>query len=342
MISALTRKVSATSRMEIALMALQAGLLVWLMNLISNKVQGILLAIIFLAEGVAFLAGITLTIYLLLDLFDQVAVKKPVPPLLKLITHQQISSDVVIRKVLPFKLKKKLHWLVSRLEDASPIILGAILFLSVSIIGYWMIVEIKRVELFSKTEERIEKKVEQLQLDKNEAISRVIVRGTTYDQHIVVACSNHQMDPDLIKAIIHTESAFNTYAVSPKGATGLMQFMPGTAREWKVHNRYDPSLNIDGGVRYFKYLLAKYKGNKRLALAAYNAGEGNVAKYRGIPPFVETINYVNDVMDRYRGYQKNGSLMPRIVKLKTNQPKIIEQSFFDKVKDFFASTANAG
>lgn len=107
------------------------------------------------------------------------------------------------------------------------------------------------------------------------------------------------VDQGLVKAIIHTESGFNPRARSKPGAQGLMQLMPATAAMYDVSDAYDPSQNIKAGTRHIKYLLERYK-SQELALAAYNAGEGNVKKYGGIPPFVETRDYVKRVMSRYR------------------------------------------
>ncbi len=106
----------------------------------------------------------------------------------------------------------------------------------------------------------------------------------------------HGLDPDLIYSVIRAESGGNPRAVSPKGAGGLMQLMPATARELNVSDVFDPAQNVDGGARYLRQLLALYKNDLALALAAYNAGPERVAAYRGVPPYRETRNYVSRVI----------------------------------------------
>ncbi len=102
----------------------------------------------------------------------------------------------------------------------------------------------------------------------------------------------YQLDPRLVRAVIEVESAYNPFAVSPKGARGLMQLMPQTARRLGVRDSFNPWENVEGGVRYLKYLLEMFNGDQRLALAAYNAGEGAVFRYGGVPPYPETAWYL--------------------------------------------------
>jgi hypothetical protein len=120
------------------------------------------------------------------------------------------------------------------------------------------------------------------------------------------ACNRHGVDPSLVQAIIKVESDFNPYALSRKGAMGLMQLMPQTALDWNVSDSFNPSDNIDGGVRYLRYLLDRYEGNLSLALAAYNSGETAVKRWGTIPPFRETQNYVQRILKIYNGRAWNG------------------------------------
>jgi hypothetical protein len=117
-----------------------------------------------------------------------------------------------------------------------------------------------------------------------------------YAQDIREISERHGMSPALVEAVIRVESAFNPLAVSPKGARGLMQLMPGTANALGVQDAFDPRQNIDGGVRHLRRLIDRYPGDLPLAVAAYNAGEGAVDSYGGIPPYPETQQYVRKVL----------------------------------------------
>ncbi|MEN6623766.1 MAG: transglycosylase SLT domain-containing protein [Smithella sp.] len=126
-----------------------------------------------------------------------------------------------------------------------------------------------------------------------------------FDQFISNSSNKHNIDPALVRAVIKAESNFNHRAVSPVGAQGLMQLMPATASQLQVDDAFHPEKNIEGGVRYLSYLLKLYHGNLTLALAAYNAGEGAVAKYHyQVPPYRETRNYVKKVLSFYNSFSK--------------------------------------
>ena len=121
-----------------------------------------------------------------------------------------------------------------------------------------------------------------------------LLRDSVYGELIAAAAQTHGVDPILVQALIQVESNYKPRAKSTKGAMGLMQLMPATAREYKVRNAYDPKSNIDAGVRKLKSLIDKW--GLDLALAAYNAGEGAVARFNGIPPYRETQNYVSRIL----------------------------------------------
>ncbi|MBV9928221.1 MAG: lytic transglycosylase domain-containing protein [Acidobacteria bacterium] len=147
------------------------------------------------------------------------------------------------------------------------------------------------------------------------------------DGFIVDSSNRHGVDPLLIYSIMHRESSFKRFATSNKGARGFMQLMPATAARLGVRDIYDPQQNIEGGVKYVRLLLDMFDGDVRLALAGYNAGEGAVQKYGGVPPYRETQEYVRRISERYALMRdpSTARLAPRvsrtqIAKLKATEP----------------------
>ena len=125
--------------------------------------------------------------------------------------------------------------------------------------------------------------------------------GPDLERLVGEAAERHSLDPALVMAVVGVESGFQAQAVSPRGAQGLMQLMPRTAREMGVADAFDPAANLDGGSRYLSSLVARYEGDLTRALAAYNAGMGAVARHGGVPPYAETRRYVQKVLGRYQG-----------------------------------------
>ncbi|MBF0275837.1 MAG: lytic transglycosylase domain-containing protein [Nitrospinae bacterium] len=163
---------------------------------------------------------------------------------------------------------------------------------------------------------------------------------TDFRQRIYQYSKKYEIEPSLIRAIIETESAFNPYALSPKGAIGLMQLMPNTAKSLGV-DPWNPAENIMGGVKHLKFLEEQYNGNLSLMLAAYNAGEKNVDKYGGIPPFKETMDYVHKVKRLHRKYKKEMAAAERYRKrlmalnkrqVKIKKPVVKEISLTDNAR----------
>ncbi len=135
------------------------------------------------------------------------------------------------------------------------------------------------------------------------SFSSVPVNPKKYDEIIKKAANQHGIPYELLKAIIHAESCFNPYAVSPAGACGLMQLMPENLEKFNVSDPFDPHQNIMAGTKFLRELLDRYDRDLRLTLAAYNAGPGAVDIYRGIPPYRETEDYVSRVLHYYNKYK---------------------------------------
>ena len=133
--------------------------------------------------------------------------------------------------------------------------------------------------------------------------SRAPAASTAFGAEIDAAAASNGIDPALLKGLVSQESGFNPNARSGAGAVGLTQLMPGTAASLGVTNPLDPAQSLQGGAKYLRQQLDRFGGDEKLALAAYNAGPGAVAKYGGVPPYAETQNYVNSVMGKAASYR---------------------------------------
>jgi soluble lytic murein transglycosylase-like protein len=127
-----------------------------------------------------------------------------------------------------------------------------------------------------------------------------------HGDNLAAAADRNGLDRALLAAVAKVESNFNAYAVSPRGACGLLQLMPATARRFEVKNVFDPAQNVEGGARYLRWLIDRFDGRLDLALAGYNAGEGAVDRHHGIPPYRETTGYVLRVLDHANGSRTAG------------------------------------
>lgn len=137
-------------------------------------------------------------------------------------------------------------------------------------------------------------------------------RATAHEDSISKYATKYGVDSAIVKAVIAVESCYNTGAVSPKGAQGLMQLIPETAARFGVADSFDSSQNIHGGTRYLSWLMKRYDGDLYKAIAAYNAGEGAVDKYQGIPPYNETQHYVRKVLAVYNGLSGQAVALPAV------------------------------
>jgi soluble lytic murein transglycosylase-like protein len=144
------------------------------------------------------------------------------------------------------------------------------------------------------------------------AAKRVASPHTAFSSTVDRVAAEQALPPGLIHSVIKAESNYNPLAISPKGALGIMQLVPATARRFGVANAFNAEENIQGGAKYLKYLLDLYHGDRQLAVAAYNAGEGAVARHGGIPPYAETRNYVDKVLKGERAAAPLSEHQPRV------------------------------
>ena len=181
--------------------------------------------------------------------------------------------------------------------------------------AFWLISPIASADIYKYVDESgticytdapTEKKPDQVIREKTEKTQRsfqktALISGRDYSPYVHKAAAKYDLEPELIKAVIKTESNGDHRAVSKKGAMGLMQLMPSTANDLNVSNPFNPEENIEGGVRYLKQLIERFDGNLTLALAAYNSGPKTVERYGSVPPIQETRQYVQRIYTLYNG-----------------------------------------
>ena len=172
-------------------------------------------------------------------------------------------------------------------------------------------------------------------------VGRHISSGNSaVDTLVYEAAAQNGLDPCLIISVMRAESGFNRNAVSPKGASGLMQLMPATAVRFGVKNMFDPEENVMGGAKYLRWLLDRFRGDVRLALAGYNAGEGAVEFYgHRIPPFLETQNYVRTIYARYSNIHSDSPPEPAAV---ATAPPATEKEKIPTYNQIIISTSSSG
>jgi soluble lytic murein transglycosylase-like protein len=160
------------------------------------------------------------------------------------------------------------------------------------------------VDVLEKAEQKERKRPEADEKTRRPVVPGIVSAERTvsggWEDHIAPLAAEYGVDEALVRAVIRMESGGRTAAVSPKGAMGLMQLMPGTARMLGVEDPFDPVQNLEGGIKYLSQLSDKYQGDLVKTLAAYNAGPGRVDSYGGVPPFAETQKYVKNVLSMYR------------------------------------------
>lgn len=168
--------------------------------------------------------------------------------------------------------------------------------------------EIRKVVMFSSRDPVSESFITSLKITPGQPLAGYARSNTHYDSLIHKEAKTNRLDPNLVKAVIRAESNYNSNDVSSKGACGLMQLMPQTAKLMGVKSIFAPDQNIKAGTMYLRYMIDEFDGDLEMAIAAYNAGPGAVRKYGKIPPYKETRNYVKNVLKYYRGYGSSKSM----------------------------------